>query len=80
MFGSLGTWITSCVLFALGEILESNCEIQKKICGYNNGNSKFQMIGKCEICNKDKVELHRCKVNDIVGWADMCESCMKKKK
>lgn len=76
--GSLGTWTISCVLYALGELLESNCEIQKKICGYNNGNSKFKSTGKCEICNKDGVELHRCKINDTVGWADMCEKCMKK--
>ena len=78
VFGAIGTWIVSYVLYALGELLESTCEIRKKICGYNNGNSKYQPIGKCEICNKDKVELYRFKVNDTVGWADMCEDCMKK--
>lgn len=79
VFGALGTWISSYVIYALGELLESTCEIRKKICGYDNGNSKYQPFGKCEICNKNKVELHRCKVDDIVGWADMCEDCMNKR-
>lgn len=33
---------------------------------------------KCELCGKESDNLHRCKIDDTVGWADLCNECAQK--
>ena len=34
--------------------------------------------GKCELCGKESDALHRRKIDDTVGWANLCDECVKK--
>lgn len=92
--GPIVAWVSSWILYAFGELVEDvhairviNCpnKEQQKLkspVAQNIVTSKQgpvpSICNKCELCGKESQNLHRCKINDTVGWADLCDECAKK--
>ena len=91
--GPIIAWVSSWVLYAFGELVEDVHNIRdlkclnkeqsksKSIVMQNMESSKQEaeptICNKCELCGKESENLHRCKINDTVGWADLCDECAK---
>ena len=91
--GPIVAWIGSWILYAFGELVEDVRDIRdlkclnkeqpktKSIVMQNMESSKQEpkptICNKCELCGKESENLHRCKINDTVGWADLCDECAK---
>lgn len=90
--GSFSSWVSSLVLYGLGQLIENTDGISSKYaanvsdktkpssnCTKSSTNSD-SYIGTCELCNKENVEVVECKIVDSMGkryYYYLCANCMK---
>ncbi len=94
IWGPLVAWVSSWVLYAFGELVEDVHALRNQKIPTEQHDHTSMFIedtkaseqqfaptlekGKCELCGKKSENLRRCKINDTVGWADLCEECATK--
>lgn len=90
--GSFSSWVSSLVLYGLGQLIENTDIISSKYAA--NTADKTQSasnvakksanldpcLGTCELCEKENVKVARCKIVDSMGrryYYYLCADCMK---
>lgn len=86
--GSFSSWVSSLVLYGLGQLIENTDIISSKYAA--NTADKTQSASNvakssinpsaCELCDKENVKVVRCKIVDSMGrryYYYLCADCMK---